>query len=123
MSLDEIDQNSNNSENNINNITLSTSIDTNNVKENNINLPTETDLLNDPESSIEPAYNVEEEKISPVNIKEKQENNTTTKPYLFYGNHITNLHPKYLGKTRALFYYNDSPLIIIGPDCKLNYFI
>jgi len=122
MSLDEIDQNSNNSENNINNITLSTSIDTNNAKE-NINLPTETDLLNDPESSIEPAYNVEEEKISPVNTREKQENNTATKPYLFYGNHITNLHPKYLGKTRALFYYNDSPLIIIGPDCKLNYFI
>ena len=119
MSLDEIDQNSNNTENNI---TLSTSIDTNNVKE-NINLPTETDLLNDPESSIETTYNVEEEKISPVNIKEKQETNTTTKPYLFYGNHITNLHPKYLGKTRALFYYNDYPLIIIGPDCKFYSFI
>ena len=119
MSLDEIDQNSNVTENNI---TLSTSIDTNNVKD-NINLPTETDLLNDPELSIETSYNVKEEKTSPVNIKETHENNTKTKLYLFYGNHISNLHPKYLGKTRALFYHNDYPLIIIGPDCKYYFFI
>ena len=45
------------------------------------------------------------------------------KPYLFYGNHIQNLHPKYLGKTRAFFYHNDSPLIIIGPDCKFDLII
>ena len=50
--------------------------------------------------------------------KEPKGNDITNKSYLFYGNHISNLHPKYLGRTRALFYHNDYPLIIIGPDCK-----
>ena len=111
MSLDEIDQNSSTTENTIN---LSTNINNNE----NINSPTESDLLNDPESAIESTYNVEKEKISQVNIKEPKGNDITNKSYLFYGNHISNLHPKYLGRTRALFYHNDYPLIIIGPDCK-----
>ena len=116
MSLDEKVQNSNSSENN--NITLSTSMDTSDT--NNINSPSETDLLNHPEAAIETSYNIETEKISQVNIKESNGNNQTRNPYLLYGNHISNLQPKYLGKTRALFYKGDYPLIIIGPDCKLN---
>ena len=111
MSLDEIDQNLNL---NNNKVILSTSTNNNDNK----NIPTETDLLNDPESAIETTYNVEKEKISQVNIKEPKGNDITNKSYLFYGNHISNLHPKYLGRTRALFYHNDYPLIIIGPDCK-----
>ena len=115
MSLDEIVQTSNSSENN--NITLSTSMDTNDI--NNINIPSETDLLNDLESPVDNTYNVEKEKISQVNIKESNQNNQTRNPNLLYGNHISNLQPKYLGKTRALLYKGDYPLIIIGPDCKL----
>ena len=40
------------------------------------------------------------------------------KSSLLYGNHIRNLNPKYLGKTRAFFYINKYPTIIIGPNCK-----
>ena len=112
MSLDEIDQNSNP---NGSTITLSTSVNNN---DNNANKPTETDLLNDPETALETTYKIEKESISQVNTKKTQGFYMEDKPYLFYGNHIQNLHPKYLGKTRAFFYYNDSPLIIIGPDCK-----
>ena len=117
MSLDEIDQNTNP---NGNAITLSTSVNSN---DNNQNQPTETDLLNDPESALETTYKVEQEKITQVNKKETHGNNIESKPYLFYGNHYQNLHPKYLGKTRAFLYRNDSPLIIIGPDCKFDTFI
>lgn len=116
MSLDEIDKNSNPNESSI---TLSTSVNSNDIQ----NQPTETDLLNDPESALETTYNVEKEKISQVNKKETNENNIEYKPYLFYGNHYQNLHPKYLGKTRAFLYIKDSPLIIIGPDCKFDIFI
>ena len=111
MSLDEIQDNS---EENKNKITLSTAPTINE----NLNQPSETDLLNDPESALESQYNTKEEKISRVNEKSNNNNKITTKPYLFYGNHFENLHPKYIGKTRALFYYNNYPLIIIGPDCK-----
>ena len=117
MSLDEKIETSNSTENN--NITLSTSLDMNHIN-NNINAPTETDLLNDPESAIESTYNVQKEKITQVNIKESNQNSSQKNLNLLYGNHISNLQPKYLGKTRALFYRNDEPLIIIGPDCKLN---
>ena len=120
MSLDEIDQNSNSDKNNI---TLSTSINTNETK----NLATETDLLNDPENAVETTYDVEKEKleeISLVNQRQYDENNIKykeeNKSFLFYGNNYHNLHPKQLGKTIALFYYKDNPLIIIGPDCKLT---
>ena len=116
MSLEEKNESSNSTDNN--SLTLSTSLDINNIN-NNINAPTETDLLNDPESAIETTYNVQKEKISQINIKESNENNTKKNLHLLYGNHISNLQPKYLGKTRALFYRNDYPLIIIGPDCKL----
>ena len=116
MSLDEKNELSNSNYNN--NITLSTSLDINNINT-SINAPTETDLLNDSESAIETTYNVQKEKISQINIKESNENSTKKNLNLLYGNHISNLQPKYLGKTRALFYKNDYPLIIIGPDCKL----
>ena len=115
MSLEELPQNP---EENENNIILSTNQTTTNET---INQPTETDLLNDPETALESQYNNKEEKILRVNEKPKEKNTNnkmTSKPYLFYGNHYDNLHPKYIGKTRALFYRNNYPLIIIGPDCK-----
>ena len=116
MTLEEKNETLNSTDNN--NITISTSLDINNIN-NNINAPTETDLLNDPESGIETTYNFQKEKISQINIKGTSENSTKKNLNLLYGNHISNLQPKYLGKTRALFYRNDYPLIIIGPDCKL----
>ena len=112
MSIDEIDQNSNS---NGSSITLSTSV-TNNES---VNQPTETDLLNDPETAIETTYNVEKEKISQVNRKVTNEDNPQYKSYLFYGNHYQNMEPKYLGRTRAFLYRDGYPKIIIGPDCKL----
>ena len=60
----------------------------------------------------------EQETSLKVNESKNPNRNLTVKNYLLYGNHIENLHPKYLGKARALFYINNYPLIIIGPDCK-----
>ena len=60
MSLNEKNESSNSTENK-SNITLSTSLDINDIN-NSINAPTETDLLNDPESAIETTYNVQKEK-------------------------------------------------------------
>ena len=59
-----------------------------------------------------------EEEIA-LNVEKYNQNKTGgTKPYLLYGNHIDNLKPKYLGKTRAFLFINNYPLIILGPDCK-----
>ena len=111
MSIEEIPQNPEEDENKI---SLSTEQNSNEI----INRPSETDFLNDPESALESQYNTKEEKILRVNEKSNNNNKAISKPYLFYGNHFENLHPKYIGRTRALFYYNNYPLIIIGPDCK-----
>ena len=70
--------------------------------------------MNSDESTI--SLNKEKETILKVN--ENKNRNIRVKSYLLYGNHIDNLHPKYLGKSRAFLYINNYPLIIIGPDCK-----
>ncbi len=68
-----------------------------------------------------PTYIKNEEEIK-LNVEKNSHNKTKgNKSYLLYGNHIDNLKPKYLGKSRAFFYINNYPLIIIGPDCKLLY--
>lgn len=58
------------------------------------------------------------EKETILKVNENKNRNIRVKSYLLYGNHIDNLHPKYLGKSRAFLYINNYPLIIIGPDCK-----
>ena len=35
-----------------------------------------------------------------------------------YGNNIIIKNPKKIGKMRVLFYCNNYPLIVIGPECK-----
>ena len=40
-----------------------------------------------------------------------------------YGNYFMNKTPKKLGNMRAYCYYKDSPLIIIGPECKYIVFL
>lgn len=63
--------------------------------------------------------NIEKEIKLKIDINNDNSNrNTKYKSYLLYGNQINNLHPKYLGKTRAFFYINNYPIIIIGPNCK-----
>ena len=105
MSLLNINQNSKKEENDS---TLSSSLNSNtNISDNY--------TINENDSSIE--YNREEETKLKVNIEHKNDNKGIKK-YLLYGNHIDNLKPKYIGKTRAFCYINNYPLIIIGPDCK-----
>ena len=93
--------------------------------QNEINISTSLDNSN---SHLEEKYEMnnedshrrfikEEETTLNININNSN-NNKSTKSYLLYGNHIDNLHPKYLGRAKALFYINNYPLIIIGPDCK-----
>ena len=62
-----------------------------------------------------------QEIVLKINNGEKS-NKIRKKNFLLYGNHIENLHPKYLGKSRAFLYINNYPLIIIGPDCKFYFY-
>ena len=91
-----------------NDILLSTTIDTRKTtidNENNIiNLKSDNTLT----------YETEQTKLNET--KKSKNNNNTFKSYLLYGNHIDNLKPSHLGKTKVLFYYNNYPLIILGPD-------
>ena len=106
MSLIEDDNNSKQLQNAIN---ISTSLDNNN-----------SNLEDKYEMNKEESHRrfIKEEETS-LNIKiNNSNNNKSTKSYLLYGNHIDILHPKYLGRAKALFYINNYPLIIIGPDCK-----
>ena len=45
--------------------------------------------------------------------------NNNDKENLLYGNSITIVKPRNIGKIKAFLYIKDYPLIIIGPDCKL----
>ena len=54
---------------------------------------------------------------SPI-IKEEQNNFSSS---LLYGNSINDLTPKHIGKLFAFFYINQTPLILIGPDCKIKF--
>ena len=45
-------------------------------------------------------------------------NKDNSKNNLLYGNPPSEIKPKYIGKTRAFLFIRNSPLIIIGPDCK-----
>ena len=99
------------SKNSNNDISISTSIDS--------ILNIEDNYSNGDDSPSRLRLNREQE----ISLKSNENNNNQNrnlivKSYLLYGNHIENIHPKYLGKTRAFLYINNYPLIIIGPDCK-----
>jgi len=79
---------------------------------------TENYKLNENNEPID--YNREEEiRIKNIDNSNKESNSK----YLLYGNDIKIQNPKYLGRTRAFFYHNNYPWIIIGPDCKLSIYI
>ena len=40
---------------------------------------------------------------------------------LIFGNPINQNNPLHLGNTITLLYFKGSPLIVIGPDCKIFY--
>jgi hypothetical protein len=101
MSLIENDMNSKHLENEIN---ISNSLDNNLNIEDNAGDDSPRRIIKEEETSLK--ININNSKIKP------------NKSYLLYGNHIDNLHPKYLGRSRAFLYINNYPLIIIGPDCK-----
>ena len=94
-----------------NDITLSSSLNSD-INKNEILQTNDVDM----ESSLD--YNREEETKLKPNTENSKNKNNKTKKYLLYGNHIDNLKPKYLGKTRAFCYINNYPLFTIGPDCK-----
>ena len=79
----------------------------------NINID-EKYIINSDEATSK--LNKEQETI--LKVDDNKNKDKRLKSYLLYGNHIDNLHPKYLGKSRAFLYINNYPLIIIGPDCK-----
>ena len=93
-----------------NDISISTSIDS------ALNL--EDNYSNGDDSPSRLRLKGEKEISLKVNENNDPNRNLKVKNYLLYGNHIENLHPKYLGKARSLLYINNYPLIIIGPDCK-----
>lgn len=47
----------------------------------------------------------------------KEEENPFSEEMVF-GSSINEPQPKFLGNTRVFWYYNNKPLIVIGPDCK-----
>ena len=60
-------------------------------------------------------------KLEETELKTNVENSNddkNVKSQLLYGNQIDILNPKYLGRVKALYYSNNYPWIIIGPDCK-----
>ena len=57
---------------------------------------------------------------SELELNVKYNNNTNhDKNNILYGNSITIVKPRNIGKVSAFLYIKDFPLIIIGPDCKL----
>ena len=95
-------------EHNDNDILLNNTNDTENAatnnEDNNINLKSENTVT----------YETEQTKLN--ENKKPKKNINAFKSYLLYGNHIDNLKPTHLGKTKVLFYYHNYPLIILGPD-------
>ena len=85
-------------------------------KNNKTNLMGEEKNIKDEES---PRNLIKKQEIT-LKIKEELNRKISRSNYLLYGNQINNLHPKYLGNSRALFYINNYPIITIGPDCKYH---
>ena len=75
--------------------------------------------------------NINEEESLDKDLDINQENNLTysiikeeEKKFsssLLYGNSINDLKPKHLGNLLAFLYINETPLILIGPDCKKKF--
>ena len=57
----------------------------------------------------------QEDKLGIPIIKEEEKKFSSS---LLYGNSINEIKPKHIGKLFAFFYFNEKPLILIGPDCK-----
>lgn len=59
--------------------------------------------------------------ISPKgNLPKKLSINTSiSSPDLIFGSPIDEHSPRKIGKMKAFCYFNNSPLFVIGPDCKL----
>ena len=53
----------------------------------------------------------------------KKEKIKEEKALRLFGNDINDKKPKYYGKTKALLYIGDTPIVILGEDSKLYYHI
>ena len=58
--------------------------------------------------------------ISTNSIPEEGTKLIDDRKWCLYGNNYDEKYPKYLGKCRAFLYVDNKPLILIGPECKLN---
>ena len=111
----------NSTEHDDNDILLSNNnIDTDNNKINNENNNNEDNKDNNNNLKLDNSLTYETEKTKLNERKKPKKINNTFKSYLLYGNHIDNLKPSHLGKTKVLFYYHNYPLIILGPDYCYN---
>ena len=62
-------------------------------------------------------YN-EENNVKNDNKIDLEYSNLDYRQYWLYGNNYNDLKPSNIGNTKSYLFCNDSPLIIIGPDCK-----
>ena len=86
------------------------------------NINTEYASTNNKENNLK-SYNIltyETEQTKLNQNKKPKKNNNDFDSNLLYGNHIDNLKPTHLGKTKVLFYYHNYPLLILGPDYCYN---
>ena len=81
-------------------------------------LNNETKIFNKNSNNISSTVLTEGSHYSNISQKIIFNEKNNNKNNLLYGNPINETKPKYIGKTRAFLYIGNSPLIIIGPDCK-----
>jgi hypothetical protein len=73
--------------------------------------PINNDIPNDKKISLL-QYNEQNKEVKENIIIDNDKSNT------LYGNNISIKKPRKIGNMWAFLYYNDNPLIVIGPDCK-----
>ena len=87
---------------------------------NNFNKTTDNNISPDIKQELLPGHSkVNSSSSAELDLNIKVDNNND-KENLLYGNSITITNPRNVGKVYAFLYIKKYPLIIIGPDCKLN---
>ena len=104
------------SSSNENNASIKTPTKTRNIKYND-----EIDLIASNQkitTTIDSSVGLE---ISPKgNIPKKLSINTSaSSPDIIFGSPLNENHPRKIGRMKAFCYIKNSPLFVIGPDCKL----
>ena len=73
-------------------------------------------LENQKEDNYTEISHLKEEIKSKENSKKEIENIKNNKALTIFGNNINDRRPKYYGKTKSIFYFNEKPIFILGED-------